>query len=53
MKQITLFFAVQGLRRKPGVYIFNEPPGDDKWNSKSKKDTQNPKKSPPLGNTLL
>ena len=46
MKQINLFFAVQVLRRKSGVYFFIEPQGDDEWNSKWKKDTEgeNPKK---------
>ena len=29
MKQITLFFAVQVLRRKSRVYILKVPPGDD------------------------
>ena len=44
MKQITLFFAVQVLRRKSGVYILKVFQGDDKWNSKRRKDTkgQNP-----------
>ena len=32
MNQITLFFAVQVLR-KSGVYIFKVPQGDDEWNS--------------------
>ena len=55
MKQITLFFAVQVLTRKSGVYIFKVPQGDDKWNSKWKKATEveNPKKNPFLRNTLL
>ena len=46
MKQITLFFAVQVLRRKSGVYILKVPQVDDEWNSKRRKDTkgQNPKK---------
>ena len=46
MKQIPLFFAVQVLRRKFGVFIFKLPQGDDEWNSKWRKDTEgeNPKK---------
>ena len=45
MKEITLFFPVQVLRRKSGVYIFKVPPGDDEWNYKWRKDTEgeNPK----------
>ena len=46
MKQITLFLAVQVLRRKSGVYILKVPQGDDEWNSTQRKDTmgENPKK---------
>ena len=46
MKQITLFFAVLVLRRKFGGYILKGTRGDDKWNSKWRKDTkgENPKK---------
>ena len=46
MKQITLFFAVQVPRRKSGVYILKGPQGDNKRNSKQRKDTkgENPKK---------
>ena len=40
MKQITLFFAVQVLRRKSGVYIFKVPQGEDEWNYKWRKDTK-------------
>ena len=29
MKQITLFFAVQVLRRKSVIYILKVPQGDD------------------------
>ena len=45
MKEITLFFAVQVLRRKSGVFIFKVPQGDDEWNYKWRKDTEgeNPK----------
>ena len=45
MKEITLFFAVQVLRRKSSVYVFKIPQGDDKWNYKWRKDTEgeNPK----------
>ena len=45
MKEITLFFAVQVLRRKSSVCIFKIPQGDDKWNYKWRKDTEgeNPK----------
>ena len=32
--QIILFFAVQFLRRKSGVYIFKVPQGDEEWNHK-------------------
>ena len=48
MKQITLFLAVQVLRRKSGVYILKVPQGDDEWNSKQRKDTkeENPKNIP-------
>ena len=40
-----LFFAVQILRRKSGVYILKVPQGDDEWNSKRRKETrgENPK----------
>ena len=45
MKQITLFFAVQVLTRKSGVYIFNVAQGDDEWNYNWRKDEgENPKK---------
>ena len=46
MKQITLLFAVQVLRRKSGVYILKVPQGDDEWNSKRRKGDkgENPKK---------
>ena len=46
MKQITLYFAVQVLRRKSGVYILKVPQGDDEWNSKRRKGGkgENPKK---------
>ena len=46
MKQITLFFAVQVLRRKSGVYTLKVPQGDNEWNSKRRKGTKgkNPKK---------
>ena len=46
MKQITLFFAVQGLRIKSGVHVLKAHQGDDKWRSKWRKDTkrENPKK---------
>ena len=46
MKQITLFLAVQVLRRKSGVYILKVPQGDDEWNSKQRKNTkgESPKK---------
>ena len=37
MKQITLFCAVQVLRRKSGVYILKVPQGDDEWNSKEER----------------
>ena len=45
MKQITLFFAVEVLRRKFGVYILKVPQGDIEWISKRRKDTkrENPK----------
>ena len=45
MKQITLFFTVQALRRKSGVYIFKVRQRDDEWNYKWGKDTEgeNPK----------
>ena len=45
MKQITLFFAVEVLRRKFGVYILKVPQGDNEWISKRRKDTkrENPK----------
>ena len=47
MKQITLFFDVQVLRRKSGVYILKVLQGDNESNSKRRKDTkgENPKKS--------
>ena len=32
MKQITLFFTIQVLGRKSGVYILKVPQGDDEWN---------------------
>ena len=40
-----LFFAVQILRRKSGVYILKAPQEDDEWNSKRRKHTrgENPK----------
>ena len=43
---MTLFFAVQVLRRTFGVQIFKVPPGYDEWNSKRRKDTkeENPTK---------
>ena len=40
MKQITLFFAVQVLRRKYCIYILKVPQRDDEWNSKRRKDTK-------------
>ena len=45
MKQITLFFAVQVLGRKSGIYVLKVPQGDDEWNAKRRKDTkgENPK----------
>ena len=45
MEQITLFFAVQVLRRKYGVYILKVSQRGDEWNSKERKDTkrENPK----------
>ena len=45
MKQITLFFAAQVLRRKSGVCFLNVPQGDDKWYYTQRKDTkgENPK----------
>ena len=47
MKQISLFFSVQVLRRKSGVYILKIPQGDNEWNSKRRKDIkgENPKKN--------
>ena len=50
MKQISLFFAVQILRRKSGVYILKIPQGDNEWNSKRRKDIkgENPKKISPV-----
>ena len=44
MKQITLCFAAQFLRRKSGVYSLNIPQGDE-WYSIQRKDTKgkNPK----------
>ena len=53
MKQITLFFAFQALRRKSGVYILKVPQGENEWNSKRRKDTkgENPKKYLCLRNT--
>ena len=46
MKQITLVFAVQVLRRQSGVYFLNVPQGEDEWFSIQRKDTkgENPKK---------
>ena len=46
MKQITLFFAAQVLRRKSGVYILKVPQGGDESNSQQRKGTkaENPKK---------
>ena len=46
MKQITLLFAVQVLRRKSGVYILKVPQRNDEWNSKWREDTKgkNPQK---------
>ena len=46
MKQITLFFAVQVLRRKSGVNTLKVPQGDNEWNSKRRKGTKgkNPRK---------
>ena len=46
MKQITLFLAVQVLRRMSGVHILKVTQGDDEWNSKQRKGTkgENPKK---------
>ena len=38
MKQITLYFAVQVLRRKSGVYILKVLQGDNEWNSKQRND---------------
>ena len=38
MKEITLFFTVEVLRRKSGVYIFKVPQRDDEWNYKWRKD---------------
>ena len=49
MKQITLFFVVQVLRRISRVDILKVPQGDDEWNSKRRKDTKqaNPRKISP------
>ena len=46
MKRITVFFNVQVLRRKSGVFIVKVPQGDNEWNCKWRKDTkgENPKK---------
>ena len=46
MKRINVFFVVQVLRRKSGVFIVKVPHGDNEWNSKWRKDTkgENPKK---------
>ena len=46
MKQITLLFAVQVLRRKSGVYILKVPQRNDEWNSKWREGTKrkNPQK---------
>ena len=40
MMQIVLFFAVQILKRKSDVYIFEVPQGDNGWNSKRRKDNE-------------
>ena len=40
MNQSTLFFVVQFLRRKSGVYIFKAPQGDDEWKYKWRKDIE-------------
>ena len=50
MKQISLFFADQVLRRKSGVYILKVPQGDNEWNSKRRRVTKgkNPKKISPV-----
>ena len=55
MKQITLFFAVQVLRRKYVVYILKVPQVDHEWGYKRRKDTkgENPKKYIRLSNTLF
>ena len=46
MKQITLLFAVQVLRRKSGVYILKVSQRNDEWNSKWREGTKrkNPQK---------
>ena len=46
MKEITLLFVVQVLRRNSGVYILKVPQGDNEWISKPRKDPKwaNPKK---------
>ena len=48
MKQITLLFTVQVLRRN-SVYILKVSLGDEEWNSKQRKDTKrvNPRKISP------
>ena len=50
MKQISLFFAVQVLKRKSDVYILKVPQGGNEWNSKRWKDAKgdNPKKISPF-----
>ena len=55
MKQITLFFAVQVLRRKYVIYILKVPQVDDEWGYKRRKDTkgENPKKYPSIKYIIL
>ena len=55
MKQITMFFAIQVLRRKSDVCIFKVPQGDGEWNSKWRKDTEgeNPKKTSSVKDIIL
>ena len=40
MKQSTLFFAVQVLRRKYVIYILKVPQVDHEWGYKRRKDTK-------------
>ena len=55
MKQMTLLFAVQVLKKWSDVYILKVPQVDDEWNSKQRKDTkgENPQKYIHLWNTLF